>query len=81
MEFKRIVNLRFLKGLFLFGPRQTGKSYWLSKKFPKAVYYDLLKSDLFLRFSRFPHTFREEVLAEKRKKLVIVDEIQKFLCY
>ena len=77
MEFKRIVNLRFLKGLFLFGPRQTGKSYWLSKKFPKAVYYDLLKSDLFLRFSRFPHTFREEILAEKRKKLVIVDEIQK----
>ena len=79
MDFKRIVNLNFSKGLFLFGPRQTGKSYWLGKKFPKAkaLYYNLLKSDLFLKFSRFPHTFREEILAKNIKKPVIIDEIQK----
>ncbi len=77
MIFKRIVNLHFSKALFLFGPRQTGKSYWLRKKFPKATYYDLLKSDLFLRFSKWPHKFREEIVAQKIKKPIIIDEIQK----
>ena len=79
MEFKRIVNLSLsgAKGLFLFGPRQTGKSYWLRKKFPKAAYYDLLMSDIFLRFSRSPHLLREELLAQKPKSPVIIDEIQK----
>ena len=79
MEFKRIVKLDFSgsKGLFLFGPRQTGKSYWLRKKFPKFVYYDLLMSDVFFRLSRAPHLLREELLAKKPAKPVIIDEIQK----
>ena len=79
MEFQRIVNLDFsgAKGLFLFGPRQTGKSYWLRKKFPKAAYYDLLLSDVFFRFAGKPHLLREELLAEKPVWPVIIDEIQK----
>ena len=74
-----MIDLKFsgAKGLFLFGPRQTGKSYWLSKKFASAGYYDLLKSDLFFKLSRSPHLLREELLAEKKNKLVIIDEIQK----
>lgn len=79
MEFKRIINLDFsdCKGLFFFGPRQTGKSYWLRKKFPRYVYYDLLMSDLFFKLSRSPHILREELLAIKPKSPVIIDEIQK----
>ena len=79
MEFKRIINLNLSdsKGLFLFGPRQTGKSYWLLKVFPNAIYYDLLKSDLFFKLSRSPHLLREELLAAKNNRLVIIDEIQK----
>ena len=79
MEFKRIINLDFseCKGLFLFGPRQTGKSYWLRRKFPQSSYYDLLMSDLFFRLSRSPHLLREELLAKKNTKPVIIDEIQK----
>ena len=79
MEFKRIVNLNFSgsKGLFLFGPRQTGKSYWLRKKFPKNIYYDLLMSDVFFKLFRHPHRLREELLAQKVTKPVIIDEIQK----
>ena len=78
-EYKRIIDLDFsgAKGLFLFGPRQTGKSYWLRKKFPKSIYYDLLLSDVFFRFSRKPHLLREELLAEKPRQPVIIDEIQK----
>ena len=38
-EYKRIIDLDFsgARGLFLFGPRQTGKSYWLRKKFPQSA--------------------------------------------
>ena len=80
MVFNRIVNLDFsgCPGLFLFGPRQTGKSYWLRKTFPKAMYYDLLRADLFMPLSRAPHRLREEILAKSKKpQLVIIDEIQK----
>ena len=79
MEFKRIVNLDFsdCKGLFFFGPRQTGKSYWLKKKFPGYVYYDLLLSDLFFNLYRTPHILREELLVKNPRKPVIIDEIQK----
>ena len=80
MEFKRLVKLDLsdCKGLFLFGPRQTGKSYWLSKKFPKSIYYDLLLSDLYFKLSKYPQLLREELLAKKPiKRPVIIDEIQK----
>ena len=79
MEFKRIIDLDFTgaKGLFLFGPRQTGKSYWLRKKFPHSPYYDLLMSDLYFKYLHSPHVFREELLAQKVTRTVIIDEIQK----
>ena len=80
MEFKRLINLDLsdCKGLFLFGPRQTGKSYWLCKKFSKSIYYDLLLSDLYFKLSRSPQLLREELLAKKPiTKPVIIDEIQK----
>ena len=80
MEFQRLIKLDLsdCKGLFLFGPRQTGKSYWLSKKFPKSIYYDLLLSDLYFKLSRSPQLLREELLAKKAIKYpVIIDEIQK----
>ena len=80
MEFKRLVKLDLsdCKGLFLFGPRQTGKSYWLSKKFPQSIYYDLLLSDLYFKLSKYPQLLREELLAKKPiNRPVIIDEIQK----
>ena len=79
MEFKRIINLNISgsKGLFLFGPRGVGKSYWLRKKFKNSIVYDLLKSDLFLKFSKAPQLLREELVAKKTKQPVVIDEIQK----
>lgn len=66
------------KSLFLFGPRQTGKTFHLRKTFPDSPYYDLLQSKTFLRLSQRPHLLREELLAEKtRNQPVIIDEIQK----
>lgn len=80
--FKRLLRLDIPLGqnLFLWGARKTGKSTYLEKHFPTSIYYDFLKSDVFLRYSKNPHEFREEILAlsdNELKKPVILDEIQK----
>ena len=68
-EFQRLIDLSDIqyKSLFLFGPRQTGKSYWLRKQFPNALMYNLLRSDLFAKISKEPHILREELLALSEK--------------
>ena len=65
------------KSLFLWGARQTGKSTLLKTLFPKAIWFDLLKSDVFERYQNSPAQFREAILAIPSGALVIVDEIQK----
>ena len=45
--------------IFLFGARQTGKSTILRQKFPKAIYIDLLDTEVKSRFSRRPVLLNE----------------------
>ena len=71
------IENRLDEAMFLFGGRQTGKSTLLKERFPKAVYIDLLKSDVRNRFKQHPEEFRESLLRYPPKTLVIVDEIQK----
>lgn len=71
------IENRLDEAMFLFGGRQTGKSTLLKERFPKAVYIDLLKSDLRNRFKQHPEEFRESLLRYPPETLVIVDEIQK----
>ena len=71
------IENRLDEGMFLFGGRQTGKSTLLKERFPKAVYIDLLKSDLRNRFKQHQEEFRESLLRYPPETLVIVDEIQK----
>jgi len=63
------------KSIFLFGPRQTGKSWLINKKLSKYKVYDLLDSDVFLNLSRSPKRLEEELI--KGEKIIIIDEIQK----
>ena len=81
--YERILDLKVeieKKSIFLFGPRQTGKTFLLKKTFPDAVFYDLLKADVFLRVSQKPEIIREELASTSLdcSKPVIIDEIQKF---
>ncbi len=62
--------------VFLWGPRQTGKTTYLRARFPEAKLYDLLDTTLSAELSLRPRLLREEVLAE-RPRIVIVDEVQK----
>lgn len=77
--YRRIFDIenRLDGAMFLFGGRQTGKSTLLKERFPKAVYIDLLKSDVRNRFKQHPEEFRESLLRYPPETLVIVDEIQK----
>lgn len=77
--YRRIFDIenRLDEAMFLFGGRQTGKSTLLKERFPKAVFIDLLKSDVRNRFKQHPEEFRESLLRYPPETLVIVDEIQK----
>ena len=76
--FPRIIQLQELlqhSSLFLFGPRQTGKSTLLHTLFPQAKFYDLLEADTFRELSAAPELIRQRL--EPQDQLVIIDEIQK----
>ena len=65
---------------FLWGPRKTGKSTYLKKKFPQSIVYDFLNTDLFLEYSKRPALLREQLLAKDKEQLIdpiILDEVQK----
>ncbi|MGH7819957.1 MAG: ATP-binding protein [Candidatus Binatia bacterium] len=63
------------KSHFLFGPRQTGKTFWIRRTFPEARYYDLLDSATYLSLSREPGRLAQEVIDPDRP--VVIDEIQR----
>ena len=63
------------KSLFLFGPRQTGKTALIRHALPDARYYDLLDSNDFAALSRRPSLLAEEL--GPRTRIIAIDEIQK----
>ncbi len=71
------IENRLDEAMFLFGGRQVGKSTLLKERFPKAVFIDLLKSEVRNRFKQHPEEFRESLLRYPPETLIIVDEIQK----
>lgn len=77
--FKRLQNFKGLgkESCFFWGPRQSGKSTLLKRRFPDAPYYDLLLSDEYERLNRRPSLLREELLVREKNGPVIIDEVQK----
>ncbi len=61
--------------IFLFGARQTGKSTILRQQFPKAIYIDLLDTEVKSRLSRRPVLLYETIKDKPENTLVIIDEI------
>lgn len=77
---QRSIKLPKDKSFFLFGPRQTGKTWLLNTLFPKetTIFYDLLKSEQYLRLLEHPDLFREEVKVQPQKIAhVVIDEVQR----
>jgi len=74
------IDLPHRQSAFLWGPRKTGKSTYLRKRFPESISYDFLRSDLFLDFTKNPSLLRERLLAREDRELkdaVVLDEVQK----
>ena len=65
------------RSFFLFGPRGTGKSTWISHALPGAVKFDLLKGDLYLELSKKPSLLEAKIGKLKRGCWVCIDEVQK----
>ncbi len=83
MSINRLLNFDLPQGrsAFLWGARKTGKTTFLHKRFPKAIFIDFLQSEVFAKYSLNPHYLRSEILAvpeEKRSDtVVVIDEVQK----
>ncbi len=66
------------QSFFLFGPRGTGKSMWLSHVLPDAdLNIDLLRSSAYLAYKRDPSLLGREVAALTSGSWVVIDEVQK----
>jgi predicted AAA+ superfamily ATPase len=75
---ERAVDLALLVGKkshFLFGPRQTGKTFLIRQSLTEAPYYDLLDTSVYLALSRDPSRLAQEVRPADR--FVVIDEIQR----
>ena len=62
---KRIVDIDLPRGqsAFLWGPRKTGKSQYLKKRWPASPCYDFLKADVFFELSKNPELLRQQLQA------------------
>lgn len=65
------------QSFFLFGPRGTGKSTWVSQHFQDALKIDLLQPDVSRTLSARPERLRELVYGNPAQKRIVVDEVQK----
>ncbi len=68
------LNLPGNRSAFLWGPRKTGKTYWINRHFPDSIIIDLLKTDVFADYAARPSLLRERY--QKHQGLIIIDEIQ-----
>ena len=77
---ERILDLENMlnkKSIFIFGPRQTGKTTFLKHKYPNAVYLNLLNTQLQLELLNEPYRLNQIIETHEDDTLVIIDEIQK----
>lgn len=63
------------KSHFLFGPRQTGKTFLVRRVLPAARVYDLLDSATYLALSQNPSRIAQELTS--RDRVVVIDEVQR----
>ncbi|MBI4700241.1 MAG: ATP-binding protein [Deltaproteobacteria bacterium] len=74
--YDRLIAVDRRKSFFLFGPRGTGKSWWVQHAFPDAAYIDLLEAELYNELLAQPGRL-EKLAPATGSSWVIIDEIQK----
>lgn len=78
--FKRLFNipLNTDNSAFIFGPRGTGKTQWLTSTFKHIdhLYFDLLDSSTYRAFQATPEVIQQHI-PERYTGWVIIDEVQR----
>lgn len=76
--YKRLLQepLRHKHSFFLFGPRGTGKTSWIKKSIPDAIYLDLLDQALYIQLLANPSQLGK-MIPIGFEGWVVIDEIQK----
>lgn len=70
------IDSQMKSSAFLFGPRGTGKTAWVTEAFPESLYFDLLDDDLYTEFLARPTRLSERI-PSLFNNWVILDEVQK----
>lgn len=66
------------KSFFLFGPRSTGKTFWIKKTIPKEIpFFSLNQTSLYSKLMNDPSAISEILAPYKKIKYAVIDEIQK----
>lgn len=76
MEYQRLITPP-TKSFFLFGARGTGKSTWLRREFPNALWIDLLDERRYQTYLARPEEFVQAIQASSQEQWIVVDEIQR----
>lgn len=66
-----------LQSYFLFGPRGTGKSQWVSQAYDNPLTINLLEPETHRSLHAHPERLRELIKAHPESKTVVIDEVQK----
>ena len=74
--YSRLLKPPEKKSFFLFGPRGTGKSTWVQKQYPDALYLDLLEAEIYTDLLANPQRL-ENFIPQGFDDWIIIDEIQK----
>ncbi|MDD2941962.1 MAG: AAA family ATPase [bacterium] len=74
-RYLKVEELLLKKSHFLFGPRQTGKTWLIREQLSRYKSYNLLQAKEFNRLNANPSLLSEEVF--EGDEIVVIDEIQK----
>ena len=73
---QRLLNIALppKRSAFLWGPRKTGKTFWVKRRFADCELIDLLKTEVFADYASKPSLLRERY--QDHQELIVIDEIQ-----
>lgn len=74
--FDRLLDIPSETSNFLFGPRGTGKTSWVKSRYPNALYFDLLDSEIYKQFLARPGRL-DKLIPIDFDDYVILDEVQR----
>ncbi|MBW2657074.1 MAG: ATP-binding protein, partial [Deltaproteobacteria bacterium] len=72
----RLLNIELppKRSAFLWGPRKTGKTFWVKRRFADCELIDLLKTEVFADYASKPSLLRERY--QDHQERIVIDEIQ-----